>query len=43
MEIPGIVVFLLGFIALSLFWIGSSLSHMRRDVEEIWKRMKRID
>lgn len=34
---------LLGLIALFLFYIGASIADLRKDVSEIWKRMKRLD
>ena len=33
----------LGFIALGLFAVASGLDAIRKDVSEIWKRMKRLD
>ena len=33
----------LGFIALGLLAIASELAALRKDVSEIWKRMKRLD
>lgn len=39
----GAVLFGLFFIALGLFAIAASLKDLRKDVSEIWKRMKRLD
>lgn len=33
----------LAAIAFGLFYIGACITDLRRDVSEIWKRMKRLD
>lgn len=34
---------LLGTIASALFYVGANIADLRKDVSEIWKRMKRLD
>lgn len=37
------VLCLLGLLAFAVFYVGAEIRDLRREVAEIWKRMKRLD
>lgn len=37
------LLFVLGFMAFAIIYVGAEIRDLRRSVDEIWKRMKRLD